>query len=204
MAEIDILNLIVIPGGFTILALLANLYSRRIEKYLKKGRKRRQLLFFLQGFRIQLGDWHCTIAAPLLATLLLAFAMDGYFTWLRQPFVSYNEPLWLSSLTSGFLAPISEEFIFRGFFISFAIFLGMRMIKPYTKKDEFIVNNAALFVIAFFFALGHPNSSIFDFAARFMLGLFCGVLYLLSERNLLPPIVAHAAWNWYLITKGVL
>ena len=206
MAELNfndfdfVLNRLIIPIVFAIIPLCINYYRKDIEKYLKKGKKR-PLLFFLDGFRIELGNWRYTILAPLFIALLFVIITDLYFSWLRQPFVSYGEPFWFSSLTSGILAPIAEEFIFRGFFISFAIFLGLYLIKPHTKNTEFIVNNVALFVITFFFALGHPNRTVFDFMARFLLGLLAGLLYVLSERNLLPPMIAHAVFNWYVILK---
>jgi membrane protease YdiL (CAAX protease family) len=89
-------------------------------------------------------------------------------------------------------APIAEEIIFRGIF--FGWFL--------TKSEEWHSNARYLIIVigllvqAAVFMLGHFE--IFN-PKRLINGFIFGLLFLVFKRNLLPSLVAHGAFNLYVI-----
>ncbi|MEM3556073.1 MAG: CPBP family intramembrane glutamic endopeptidase [Candidatus Micrarchaeia archaeon] len=175
--------------------------EKEIRKYLKrKGTVIEKLSFFLDGFRAELSTL-AVIAIPL------ALILQHFLSWLFQKeLVSFGEPLWFSSITSGFITPIAEEFVFRGFILS-SILFDFKVITKFRKLPktaELLVSLAALLVSSFLFSFLHENVAREQFMIRFLSGVLYGALYLMSNRNLLPPIIAHAVWNWSLMIRDVL
>ena len=76
------------------------------------------------------------------------------------------------------LAPILEEFVFRGFLL--------------TSLTKFMPVPAA--VLASSVGFGAAHFSVKDFPELTVLGLLLGSSYLRS-RNLLTPILIHGLWN---------
>lgn len=93
-----------------------------------------------------------------------------------------NAPLWPTGIYLAFfavvLAPVAEEFIFRGVLFTFVKNLGF----PKT----------AWIVVSLLFALVHGDVGIF--VPLFFLALLLTWLYEKTE-NLLAPIIAHALFN---------
>jgi len=95
------------------------------------------------------------------------------------------------------LSPIAEEFLVRG--ILFGMFLAfLKAAEKYTSKVEEAQPGAItllLFFQAIVFGVHHENVSHANLLLRILSGLLYGTLYLLYDRNLLPPIVAHISQN---------
>lgn len=93
-----------------------------------------------------------------------------------------NAPLWPTGIYLAFfavvLAPVAEEFIFRGVLFTFVKNLGFPKI--------------AWIVVSLLFALVHGDAGIF--VPLFFLALLLTWLYEKTE-NLLAPVIAHALFN---------
>lgn len=107
--------------------------------------------------------------------LLPKSATGTYDSLMSMVLLPDNVPLIL--LTTGILAPIVEEFVFRYAIIE--IFSD--------KKKEW-----AVLISAFMFGVAHFNPVQSTYA--FILGLVLGYLYY-KERNLLKPIIVHLTIN---------
>lgn len=106
-------------------------------------------------------------------------------------------------ILSSFIAPIGEEFLFRG--LIFGVFLLLFVPKAF-KALKFSKNlNRNKLYIAFalvlqslFFTIMHENPHIINFSIRFLGGMIYGFLYVLNNYNLLPAIITHLAHNLFI------
>lgn len=166
---------------------------------IKNEELRNCLLFILDGLKINLGDWKITILSPAVIAIGLVVLIDNVF---NANAGGYGETLWFALITSGFLNPISEEFITRGILLGMFVYAAFKF-----PKEKNLVYVLGLFVTSVVFVYGHNNSTLFQIVIRFLMSLLFGLLYLINDRNLLPPIMAHAANNIFLIlldvSKGV-
>lgn len=138
------------------------------------------------------------ILLGFLGALALLLGFEVATGWMMQ---SYGEALWFSSLTSGFLNPISEEVLSKGILLNLFAFSAYYL--KLTGRKKYSLYLLGITVTSLTFTISHINLGLMQFAARFSSSVLFCVVYLLSDRNLLPPIVAHVVWNWYLIGKGV-
>lgn len=81
-------------------------------------------------------------------------------------------------VVTAILAPILEEFVFRGFLL--------------TSLTKFLPVPAAVFFSSVSFGLAH--FSVKDLPELTVLGTLLGLSYI-RTRNLLTPIVIHGLWN---------
>ncbi|KAK9750778.1 hypothetical protein RND81_02G221400 [Saponaria officinalis] len=79
---------------------------------------------------------------------------------------------------TGVLAPLLEETVFRGFFL--------------TSMTKWVPTPIAVVISAAVFALAHLTPG--EFPQLFVLGVALGLSYA-QTRNLLTPITIHALWN---------
>ncbi|KAH9626713.1 hypothetical protein KSS87_017412 [Heliosperma pusillum] len=79
---------------------------------------------------------------------------------------------------TGVLAPVLEETVFRGFFM--------------TSMTKWVPTPIAVVISAAVFALAHLTPG--EFPQLFVLGVALGLSYA-QTRNLLTPITIHALWN---------
>ena len=153
--------------------------------------------FFVEGLRLEAKRKHIILALSGGLGLILLF--DAVSGWKLG---SYGEALWFSSLTAGFLNPIAEELLARGLFLNmFAFTVYVFGLQGWKKASTYMIG---VTIVSLVFTVSHLNLGLFQSAVRFSSSLLFCAVYLLSERNLLPPIVAHAAWNWYLVGKDVM
>lgn len=184
---------------------LRNLFFRLVgwfeEKISGIKRTERKLFLrdpkFLKGVRLEANRYWITIAVT--SSILLILLFDYVSGWSLGGIE--GEALWFSSLTSGFLNPISEELLVRGIFLNVIIFT---FVQDFGWKGEkrYGIYAAGLILSSFIFALPHANKTLFQWSVRFAFSSLIGLVFILSDRNLLPPIVAHGVWNWYLIAKA--
>lgn len=90
---------------------------------------------------------------------------------------------WCALCLAGFLAPLLEETLFRGFLL--------------TSLTKVMPTWAA--VIASAAAFGIAHLSIKDLPILFALGCWLGAIYCRS-KNLLTPMIVHGAWNGTVLT----
>lgn len=135
-------------------------------------------------------------------SIIIALATITIFELIFGNLRTYGEPVWFASITGGLVNPIAEEVLIRGLFLNLFVYLALvYRIKSISKK---VLLLAGLVITSTFFALSHPNIALLGFTTRFAGSMIYGGLYLAGGRNLLPPIVAHATWNWYLVIKDAL
>ena len=148
--------------------------------------------------KFSLGDWKKTILIPIVVVLLMYLAWVGfYFTLAKQlPTLSLSDPLPVFVVGNGVLAPLAEE-ILQCTLLTSAFIAFTRI-----YKNRQVVNTllgAGLLVIAFLFAIIHTNPTPINFLVRFLGFTVYGAFYYLNDRNILPAVIAHAAWNFCLI-----
>lgn len=128
-------------------------------------------------------------AAPLLATLPLLWAVNGWMDQLLQALLPLSawEAEWFSHAVDGsfaatlsacVLAPVLEELLFRGL-----ILRGLLLRYPASTA---IVHSAALF--------GFAHFNVYQFFVGFSTGLVLGLAYQ-RTRSLWPCVLLHAAFN---------
>jgi membrane protease YdiL (CAAX protease family) len=148
--------------------------------------------------RFDLGTWWKTVLVPLLVIVgtYLVWVMYNNMILHTFPFLPVADPLPLYIAESGILAPVSEE-ILQCFFLSAAFFLFTRIYKNRWMITGMCI--AALVIVSYIFANAHTNPTPVNWLMRFSQFLIYGAIYYLNDRNLLPAIVAHSAWNLILL-----
>ncbi len=138
-------------------------------------------------------DWKCVGYMVMLGfggQLLIALLLGGWQILFPSMIEEYSQMIeesgvaqidFLSILATVLLAPVGEEFVFRGLTLEYLKRAGAR----------FWVANVAQ---ALFFAIAHMN--LVQGAYAFLLGLLCGYLVLKYE-SLLAGIVLHLIFNGY-------
>ncbi|MBI5036004.1 CPBP family intramembrane metalloprotease [Candidatus Micrarchaeota archaeon] len=204
------LNRWLIPVLLTATVLFFHFNQKEIRKRigkLKNKNRREWVSVVFDGFSLRLDDWRFTVVLPIIA----AFALDLLAAWVfQQPLRSMGEPLFTAVATSGFLNPVSEEFLVRGLLLGMFLATAIILKKPtkftFLKKPVKIseasyqkIAWALVILTGLVFSFAHDNVIFFQFAGRLASGVLYGALYLASGRNLLPAIVAHAAGNWLII-----
>ncbi len=209
---VSVVEFVVIPY-FTSIAYIALYPSRaRILERLRKSDSPnvRAWLPILQNFKLKVWRWECTFllfpAAVIGADLFLA-ALYG------RPLRSYGFPLVVEAATSGFAAPVFESIVSQGFFIGLPLTLAEQVSVARNWRPErrrralLLVAGCATVLSALFTAVQHPPPAnvigTFEFTTRFAGFLLFGGFYLASGRSLLPPIIAHAAGNWFLVLTNL-
>ncbi len=97
----------------------------------------------------------------------------------------------LGSLLAGPGAGAAEEIIFRGLLMSLLAWGGWKIVPR-------VILTAAMFGLAhagWGLLSGEWRAGLFAMAGTTVLGLVLGVVYVLSGRRLLPPLILHAAIN---------
>ena len=94
-------------------------------------------------------------------------------------------------LVTGFIGPVAEEFVFRGFFLGF--FHDTLKLKRLKLVFWFLGVNI-------FFALIHNVGSInpkspIQLLRTFLLGIIVSLVYLGSKKNILYPLIIHLTHN---------
>jgi len=193
------LNRILFPVIFTLLLFLVLRNKKSIKNRLIESKNKGIMnLYFalIDGIRLDFGDWKKTVVLPFVASLALMMMLSVFGAELH----SLGEPLWFALSFSGFLSPVAEEFLVRGFLLGCFFYFSSLTKEKY--RPYFITG--VLMSTSLVFLVSHDNFTIFQSISRFSSSLLYGILYLAYRRNLLPPIVAHASWNWFLIASDCL
>lgn len=133
----------------------------------------------LDALKFDINDAFLDIVIPIA----LSFIFVGVFSQMFGVNIVASEyPIHILISYIGLLAPISEEIIFRG------ILLGMPLTVLGVSKNRWDIWVSVILLQALFFAVLHNNPSFLSFMLRWFLGLICGSLYYLRDRNILPRL----------------
>ena len=133
--------------------------------------------------------------APIIAILLVIILLK-----LRIGEVNNNYSL-IEAITSCFIAPITEEIVYRGFAIGTIFLLINQLTKKnhLTLKQDTAIKNTWVIIAAILFTLAHSPQSNFSFLIRFSTALIYTTAYLSNNKNLLPAITTHSIYNTMLL-----
>jgi membrane protease YdiL (CAAX protease family) len=176
-----------------VLVIFVYLLKGRLDSYLKHhGTKEQGLKNFKSLFKIDFKKPLLVIIVPAALIIIVDLSLV-YIT--KQPFsIGYDLPFWYLLIQTVIIAPIFEEFAFRGAFLGSSL---VDMTKKPPKSKYFwygllLVAQAWLFMIWHNF--GTPMMFYFNIF-RFTGGFLYGLLYIAYGRNLVPCIIAHSASN---------
>jgi membrane protease YdiL (CAAX protease family) len=138
--------------------------------------------------------WWKTILVPI--TIVIAFDL----IWITFNLMLFHHPPAPASYESipiliGFnliLAPTSEE-ILQCAFLSCTYVFSVSSTK--IKWKIVALNIVILIIVSILFAICHATFNVVSLAQLFVLFIIYGAVYYLNDRNLLPAIVSHIAWN---------
>lgn len=188
---------IVITGAF----FLFPYYHPKIALLMRKRLPRltrAEIDDFLNGFTVRTEGWQKAV----VISALLAIGLDAVLGVLfAQSSGGSGNTFWFFALFSGVLAPIAEEFLVRGFLLGLCLSIIQLEEKRHRLSAEALYARYAFAVlfVSLAFTASHMPASWYSFAARFVPSLLYCILFMSSNRNLLGPIAAHAAANWYFI-----
>ena len=168
----------------------------KITRAQLKPRAKAVLLEAIRGCRFSVEDWKLTIILPAVAGALLYLVLAWLLRLPPSPAAALPVIAVLVFI-SGIMAPVIEEFEYRAVLIG----AGLPLAKYGFKLSGSHANIVLLLFSTLIFTLGHDLSSTNIIAEHALLGLSLGIIYLLSGRNLLPPVIAHAAFNLMVIFK---
>jgi len=159
-------------------------------------------LLIAADMKLRAGTWKKTVLIPVLVIIA------SYLVWVAVlamvffyvPVPLATDPLPVFFVNSVILAPLSEE-ILQCFFLSAAFVIFVRLYKNAWALAG--MSCAALVIVSYIFANAHTNPTPVNWLLRFFQFIIYGALYYLNGRNLLPAIVAHAAWNLVLLNPVV-
>lgn len=154
---------------------------------------------FLSRFNIDRVSW-TNVGLSIAILFFLDFTIMTLTNTVWPPEENLISP---GFILSSFIAPIGEEFLFRG--LIFGVFLlllvpktfkALKISKGLDKNKLYIA--FALVLQSLFFTIMHENPHIVNFLIRFLGGLIYGFLYVLNNYNLLPAIITHLAHNFFI------
>lgn len=148
--------------------------------------------------KLKVGIWWKTIIIPIIVGFILFLGWIAFHQIILGIPATYSisENVYVYIITSGILAPISEEIV-QCFFLSAVFILFNRNYK--NKPILVLINFFSLVIVSAVIAFYHDNPSFISFLLRFFHFTIYGVIYFLYNRNLLPAIVTHSSWNLFLL-----
>lgn len=123
----------------------------------------------------------------ILYSIFVIFNIIGIIEHRIVPWVDYL----ILFIVMGFIGPIAEEIIFRGFFLGF--FKQKLSLKSW-KLFFWIMGVNVFFAWIHNFANPNPKPLI-ELIKTFLLGIIVSVVYLKSKKNILYPILIHLLHN---------
>lgn len=94
------------------------------------------------------------------------------------------------------IAPIVEETVVRGLFLSMFFKKKLNIFNFDDKQDKIIRYTLAILISAFISTALHGMSSYISVLSLLINGVLCGILYM-SSKNILTPIIFHMINNFF-------
>ncbi|MFH1376071.1 MAG: CPBP family intramembrane glutamic endopeptidase [Candidatus Woesearchaeota archaeon] len=141
--------------------------------------------------KIRYNNIYTSILLPIVLVLIYWLVI---LSITNSSFVHYTG--FYELFSSVFLAPFSEEVIFRGILLGLFVIFSFDYFTVSTKfigfkKYRLPVILFGLLIISLFFSLQHAGK----IDLRYLGGLLFGILYLVDKRNLLPAMIGHFVNN---------
>lgn len=168
---------------------------------------------FLLLVRTVINDVKFSFRNPLLSVLLPVLIITAVFFALRafiQPSeysISPNlETLAFMIVLVAITGPVAEEIIqcvtlSAVFVIEKDIFEKCSFQKTNLRFYGFLILFLVLYAV--YMAYFHDNRDIVSFSIRAFCFIIYGLLYLVNDRNIVPPVIAHGTWNLLVITDSL-
>jgi membrane protease YdiL (CAAX protease family) len=147
-----------------------------------------------------------SIFCPILVALIFYFAIrtfiQSYETQINPDFETF---LFIFVLTT-VIGPIAEEII-QCITLS-VVFVGeSHIFKKYSIQETNLRIYGILFIVlildAMYMAYFHNNKDTTIFFIRMSSFVIFGFLYIINERNIVPPIIAHSTWNLLVVMDSL-
>jgi hypothetical protein len=156
---------------------------------------------WLGDVKLRINDWRISILLPIISTFIfnsLFFVLYGLRITDTVTLLEYP----LKSLYAGLIGPIFEQFIQCAILLGFIICVVKWFYKRFysssfekSRRKKIVLYGIGLVISAYTMMLFHGNQSQFYVCLRFFSFLLYGGLYLISDKNLFPSIVAHSVNN---------
>jgi membrane protease YdiL (CAAX protease family) len=187
------------PVIIVVIYLVIYIFRKKIYDYIKRIEVKHKIISFYLKFysvgvyltcRIKINNWKKSILLPLLIVIVMNVVI---YSFLKMTNPSFN--IW-EKLASTFIAPISEELIFRGGFLGFvSIYFPEELFKKrkwnYSKELKWSIIFAGIMLSSLYFASQHQQPAIL----QFFWSIIFSLLYLYNDRNLTAPITVHLLNN---------
>ena len=179
--------------GFSLLELyltfiVLTIFLPIIEFFLLKfqNRKKQKIMSLLFNWNFPSNKPFTLFFLPVMFFVFLEILL------LKQTFDLYT----FLFITIFFSKPLAEEIIFRG--MIFGYFLQKFCSKKQKKTKFNYILKITFFLIlqSLIFTSGHWESKLFAIPSIFFSGIVYGLLFLLSDKNVLLPTIAHLAVNF--------
>jgi len=153
---------------------------------------------FLSDTKFRVGLWWKTflVSIAIIIPCFLVWVQINVFFIHHAPTPAAYESIPIFIGENLILAPICEEII-QCFFLS-CIFITSKRITT-NKWKIWLINGFALICVSLLLMIGHANFNPISLLLLFSLFMIYGGIYYLNDRNLLPAIIAHSAWNLLVI-----
>ncbi|MFB6246055.1 MAG: lysostaphin resistance A-like protein [Candidatus Pacearchaeota archaeon] len=190
---ISIANLIVVLSALLIYTLKDEILAILKTPYKKQFKE------FMWRFKIGRISWK-NIGLSIAILFFLDFTIMTLTNTVWPPEEKLVSP---GFILSSFIAPIGEEFLFRGLIFGvFLLLLVPKAFKALNLSENLDKNKLyiafALVLQSIFFTIIHKNPQLVNFLIRFAGGMIYGFLYVLNNYNLLPAIITHLAHNLFI------
>jgi membrane protease YdiL (CAAX protease family) len=160
----------------------------------------------IQDVKVSFKNPLFSVFSPVLVVVIVFFAFRIFF----QPSVTHINPdietlLFIIVLTT-LTGPFAEEII-QCLTLSVALVGEKYIFKKYAFKETNLRIYGILFTFllfdAIYMAYFHYNKDATSFSIR-ILGFFIyGFLYIINDRNIVSPIIAHSSWNLLVVLDSL-
>ena len=197
MLILDFLDKTGIPIVIILLYILIFLSKDKIILFIK-GKNNQLFLVntekFFDCFKFTIQKKYNQFLVPLISVVLLDLCIILITKTFFDP---YQEPFWFLIVGRSILNPISEEILFRGllFGVFFLTFIPSLIKTLFNLKLGFIYVFVILILQSLYFAWIHNDTSFITMLIRSSGGFLYGSLYIIYNKNLFPPTLAHFFHN---------
>jgi membrane protease YdiL (CAAX protease family) len=200
MDTLDLNSPILLMVGQIILFILFTALLIKRDKIFR-GTKNEFLKFLhdsIQDVKISFKNPLSSVFFPILVALIIYFA---YRIFVQSSVTQINpdfETLVFIIVLMTVSGPIAEEVI-QCLTLSVAFVGEKHIFKKYSFQETNLRIYGIMFTVmildAIYMAYFHNNKDITSFFIRMFCFVIYGFLYIINDRNIVPPIIAHSTWN---------
>ena len=142
-----------------------------------------------------------------ITIVIFIFYVFRHFVQQTEVFIHPNfETLLFILILTSLTGPIAEEII-QCFTIS-VVYIGEKCIfqKLSIQEPSFRLYGPLIIILildAFYMAYFHENKTENSFIIRTVCFIIFGFFYIVNNRNIVPPIIAHCTWNFFVVVDSI-